>query len=1034
KPEERRELFDEAAGIVKYKKRKASAEKSLEVEKQNLLRVNDIVTELEKRVEPLEKQSEKAKKYLQLKDELKQYDVQLFIQDYENFNEDLKEANENIANLDKELHAHKAEQEKIKEEFSSVESQIEQFDQEIESKRDKANKDRLLKTRIEGDINTERQKIVSIKEGKKIYADRLKDINEAVKQATNEREQYLQEKQAFANNVARMRQDETELQKEVEELEKSLQDIENELKTQTINVNDYKDQKAEYDIEKQRLSSLLEQNKISKAEINQRILANKSDVSIAEANMKQEEEALDKIKSEHDEEFLKCKKLENKIAELNEKKKANREKIIEAQRDYHLKSSKLETLKDISERYEGYGHSIRKIMEKKEENKGIIGVVADIIHVDKKYETAVETALGGNIQNVVTEDEYVAKDMINFLKKKKFGRVTFLPLTTVTSNPKSIKEEVFDEKGVIGRLSDLVEKDDRYDEVVKFLIGRYILVDHIDNAMKIAKKYNFRLRIVTLEGELINPGGSMAGGAFKNNNNLLSRKREMELLEEGITKASADLDKYRSRNAGIDEEVEKLNSQIAKKNETLKDLDIKKNTARIKYEQAVEIKENKERELLTIVHDNSDLESQNISLQNLLDEIEEKIKKSVTNREDAEEIIATNTALRDEKHVVFKERQEALNVTKMEVEKYVQKNEFHEDNLAKAESRLQELNEELDKIQKTNEGADEQAENMESTIVDFENRMKKIDVEIEELEKDVSEAKVKKEELMVQQKDFFDKREKLGNTINELDKETFRLNARKEKLEEQIEGKINYMWNEYEISYHNAKENVQPMEHSYTKIKSLVAETKTNIRLLGDVNVNAIEEYKETSERYNILKAQQEDLIKSEEALRKIIEDLDVEMRKQFSEKFVDIKTQFDKVFKELFGGGKGTLELVENEDILEAGIKINAQPPGKKLQNMMQLSGGEKALTAISLLFAIQNLKPSPFCLLDEIEAALDDSNVKRYAKYLQKLTKNTQFIVITHRHGTMASADALYGITMQEKGVSTLVSVKLIEEQLEE
>ncbi|MBO5488609.1 MAG: hypothetical protein J5972_01745 [Eubacterium sp.] len=270
--------------------------------------------------------------------------------------------------------------------------------------------------------------------------------------------------------------------------------------------------------------------------------------------------------------------------------------------------------------------------------------------------------------------------------------------------------------------------------------------------------------------------------------------------------------------------------------------------------------------------------------------------------------------------------------------------------------------------------------------------------------------------------------------INELDKENFRLESRKNNLEEKLDAKINYMWNEYELTYRNTMEYEMDESISYTRMKANVGDTKAQIRELGDVNVNAIEDYKNVSERYELLKGQHDDLIESEEALKKIIEELDEEMRKQFTEKFADIQKQFDKVFRELFGGGKGTLELVADEDVLDAGITINAQPPGKKLGNMMQLSGGEKALTAISLLFAIQNLKPSPFCLLDEIEAALDDSNVKRYAKYLHKLTKNTQFIVITHRKGTMEAADVLYGITMQEKGVSTLVSVKLIEEQLDD
>ena len=282
-------------------------------------------------------------------------------------------------------------------------------------------------------------------------------------------------------------------------------------------------------------------------------------------------------------------------------------------------------------------------------------------------------------------------------------------------------------------------------------------------------------------------------------------------------------------------------------------------------------------------------------------------------------------------------------------------------------------------------------------------------------------------------KGFFEKREEVGRQMNELDKEIFRLNQQREKLEETMENQKNYMWEEYELTFHNAKELRKEEYDNLAEMKKSIAQLKDEIRKLGDVNVNAIEEYKEVSERYDFLKGQHDDLVEGEQTLMGIIEDLGTGMRKQFSEKFAEIQREFDKAFKELFGGGKGTLELVEDEDILESGIRIIAQPPGKKLQNMMQLSGGEKSLTAIALLFAIQNLKPSPFCLLDEIEAALDDNNVTRFAKYLHKLTKNTQFIIITHRRGTMAAADRLYGITMQEKGVSTLVSVNLIEKDLD-
>ena len=401
--------------------------------------------------------------------------------------------------------------------------------------------------------------------------------------------------------------------------------------------------------------------------------------------------------------------------------------------------------------------------------------------------------------------------------------------------------------------------------------------------------------------------------------------------------------------------------------------------------------------------------------------------------EQAKEQVKLLSVKLDEEREKQVELQEKISQNRLEVSSFQQKNNYVAENIHRIEESLHDLETEYNKLMQEQKNSDDTVSEMEQAIAGYEEKNKQLQEEIVRLTKEIEEESKQKEEMMASQKDIFEKRDALMNHMSELDKESFRLESRKQNIEEKMEAKVNHMWNEYELTYRSAKEIDIDHSISYTRMKANVTDSKNKIRGLGDVNVNAIEDFKSVSERYTLLKTQHDDLIESEDALKKIIADLDEEMRKQFTEKFADIQKQFDKVFRELFGGGKGTLELVEEEDVLEAGITINAQPPGKKLGNMMQLSGGEKALTAIALLFAIQNLKPSPFCLLDEIEAALDDSNVKRYAKYLHKLTKNTQFIVITHRKGTMEAADVLYGITMQEKGVSTLVSVKLIEEQLD-
>ena len=1033
KPEERRELFDEAAGIVKFKKRKATAEKNLEAESQNLLRVKDILAELEKQVGPLEKQSEKAREYLRLKEELKKYEISLFIQDYDSFNEELTETKTNISNAEKELEEVKKKQESTKSEFEDVENQIKEFDELLEKKKDKCNRDRITLANIESEIRIAKEKISSLSHGKEYYTERMTSIQSGMDEAKKEKEGYLENQKEFSETLASMQGEETKLQGETNQLSEEISSMEEVIAKQNDIILSSMNKTSEINVEHQKIESMMEQNSIRKAELNQRILSNKSQVSTAVEEMQREEAALNEIRKSLDHEYVKRKELLKKAEECRTSIKEVQIQIQEQQKNFHMNSSKLATLKNITERYDGYGQSIRRVMEQKQNNSGIVGVVADIIQVDKKYETAVETALGGSIQNIVTEDENTAKEMIGFLKKNRYGRATFLPLTTVSAAAGRIKQEVLSEKGVIGCVSALVNKEDKFEGLIEYLLGRFVLVDTIDNAMALGRKYKHTLRIVTLEGELLSPGGSMSGGAYKNSSNLLGRRREMDKLEEEIEKIKASMERLRNKAEKLEQDAKKAEQKAKEKDDLLKELELKENTANIKYEQAVSVKEQKETEFNAIVNDGKELENQKNILEDTLSRINEQLSESQEENENAKELLEKTSEQIERAKAELAGSQERLAELKLEISSFTQKNSFLLENLVKTESRLKELEEEYNSLLDEQNNSDTQVEQMNQSIQEFEGRIVACNEEIETLEKEIADFTKKKEDLMISQKDFFDKRNEMMEQIGELDKECFRLSSRKEKLEEQLEGRINYMWAEYELTYHNAKDIVGETEFTYTRIKSLVNETKGKIRSLGDVNVNAIEDYKSVSERYELLKTQHDDLIESEEALKKIIADLDEEMRKQFNEKFAQIKSQFDKVFRELFGGGKGTLELVEEEDVLTAGIRIIAQPPGKKLQNMMQLSGGEKALTAIALLFAIQNLKPSPFCLLDEIEAALDDSNVKRYAKYLHKLTKNTQFIVITHRQGTMSAADALYGITMQEKGVSTLVSVKLIEEQLE-
>ena len=695
--------------------------------------------------------------------------------------------------------------------------------------------------------------------------------------------------------------------------------------------------------------------------------------------------------------------LQNTLNELTKQNQNVQKEHSDIQQKYHMENSRLNSLKNMTERYEGFGQSIKHVMERKGDTPGIIGVVADIIRVKKEYEIAVETALGGSIQNIVTDNEQTAKKMIEYLKKNRYGRATFLPLTNIHKRAANNAVNIMSEKGVIGMASELVFAEEKYNELVNYLLGRFVVVDNIDNAIALAAKYHHTLRIVTTEGELLNPGGSMSGGAFKNNNNLLGRRRQISQLEEDVSKLKTELEKTLHLIEKSRDEIAKFREKIGANDKLRQDFVLKQNTAKIGYERASADLKKSEEQLELIRIEGMRIEDDKEKLKSTMDNITKSLLKSEDESKNFDDEINRH--------------QTELGSVKKQLEDLENKESDYTLELTSLTQSIGFIDENVDRIEQGKKIIEKQ---LEETAENSKN-----------IDSQIDEKNLEKEELSQKNKAFLDKREELSKNINELKMECFRLSGRKEKLTESIDNYTNYMWEQYELTYHSALSLKTQTELTIPGMKAKISEIKKQIKSLGSVNVNAVEQYKEVSERYELLTTQHDDLIEAAKVLEKIIEELDIEMRKQFEEQFSEIRNRFDKVFKELFGGGRGTLELMEDEDILTAGIKIIAQPPGKKLQNMMQLSGGEKALTAIALLFAIQSLKPSPFCLLDEIEAALDDSNVGRYADYLHKLTKDTQFIVITHRRGTMNAADILYGITMQEKGVSTLVSVSLLDEK---
>ena len=1033
RPEERRELFDEAAGIVKFKRRKAASIKKLENERENLVRVNDILKELEKQVGPLEKQSEKAKEYLKLKQDLKIRDVNAFLMESDEIRISLKECEEKSLIAANDLKAANEEYDSTKAEYDSLEIQLNEINNSIETTNTLLSNTEIEKQRLDGVINVYAEQIKTIQANSVHYTNRLSDISKSIDEKKESLSKLDEEKQSLAESLTSYEEKRAEAKKKHDEILNSIEEINKNIEDYNNKIIDVLSLKTKTTADNQKFQTMLEQKNIRKAELNSIIIQKKSEENLADNSINEFSDQL--VKADN-----KINNLTEQINDVNQGIFTNKNKITELtsiidkeQTQYHREKSKLESLIAITERYDGYGNSIRKIMELKETNSGILGVIADIIKVEKKYETAIETALGGTIQNIVTDNEKTAKELIAYLKDNKLGRATFLPITSVSGKNTYESEPCMKEKGVIGLACNLVRVDFEYTKLAKYLLGRILVVDNIDNGLAIAKKYKYSLRIVTLEGEQLNPGGSMTGGAFKNASNLLGRRREIEELKKNVADVSKSLNEHKSLTSELRKSVASLREQNDSLNKAMREAQIEKNTIVMNLNSATNRRDEIISSLADINSQIADVEREITEISGNLSNASDSLASLDSINEESKNEIESLNSLLAEKKLEEAAVNDSFDNIKLQFSSLLQKDSFIDENKERINQEIRDLKAEADDIQLKMASTNEEISAKNSEILQVKEKIAVSSKQIEDCKTKIETLKEKRNNYTNSHKVFFDKRESISGRISDLDKEVYRLNATKEKLEESLDVLTDYMWDEYELTYSYAIEYKNEEFSSLTAIKKEINTLKSSIRALGDVNVNSIEEYKEVNERYQFLKGQHDDLIEAENSLVKIIDELDQGMRVQFQQKFDEIKVEFDKVFKELFGGGHGTIQLVDDEDILECGILIISQPPGKKLQNMMQLSGGEKALTAISLLFAIQNLKPSPFCLLDEIEAALDDSNVARFANYLHKLTRHTQFIVITHRRGSMSAADRLYGITMQEKGVSTLVSVDLIADDLE-
>ena len=1031
KPEDRRELFDEAVGIVKFKRRKDMTLKKLTSEKENLVRINDILAELERQVPSLEKQAEKARIYFRERDALRTRDVNLFLLENNKNLSELEKIRENEETAQRDLDQTRENYDRTGSAYESGQARLEQLEKEIEAVRSRITDASVVREKLEGDIKVFEEQIRAASANADHFASRRESVAAEIERAHKEREQILSRKGGIDEKVEELRREQTRSResasscadqiiryaRQVDMGKNEILRILNGRATIKSSIASLTARQEENERRMKELSAGIERAQSSQTEQTQII----TDLKSQFAEIGEQVRALQKRQKE----------IEETISGMKKRLGGEDEQLRAAQLRYHQEKSKLDALVNLTERYEGFGGSVRKVMQNRTEGSGVIGVVADLLKTDKKYETAIEVALGGNIQNIVTEDAQTARRMIEMLKREKAGRATFLPLKDLGKPQEFRNRKVLEEPGVLGLADSLVRCEDRYRPVAASLLGRIVIVDRFDHAAQVNKKYDHSVRMVTLDGELFMPGGAISGGAYKNSSNLLGRRREMAELTEKVKDFDRETKTHEQAIEDIKSERTRLRRELEENRQAQQDAFLRQNTVRMSIAREQEKKKEAAGSVEELIKEQKLIEQQRTELENDLKEAEENLVSSAESEKKMNEAVGELekklAGLREEETV----QTQILAKWDTEIEKILQQQAFEQKDLDRVQEELERRSGEMAEITE----AMEQGESVIRTGTEKIEELRRRLAGSEDIQDDgrrlLGERSEERERLREEMQKQIALRESLSEQIHALDKEVERLGSRKERLQEDVNSRVAYMWEEYEITLSDAARLRDESLSDAAALKKEIAEIKGRIKALGSVNVDAIEEYKELMERYTFLKGQHDDLTEAAASLEKIIEELDVSMRKQFREQFSRIQEEFDKVFSLMFGGGKGRLELMEDQDILEAGVRVIAQPPGKKLQNMNALSGGEKALTAIALLFAIQNLKPSPFCLLDEIEAALDESNVVRFAEYLHKLTQYTQFIVITHRRGTMQEADRLYGITMQEKGVSALVSVDLIDEE---
>ena len=1058
--DERRKVFEEATGIVKYRERKKEALKNIENTENNLVRVTDILNEIEGNVGTLKEQSEKAIEYLELKDEKKKIDLRLFRETIRVIDIKLNKAKEELLEIEKEIDFNKENAFKINQKIGFLNEEIKRIEEDTESSYNNI-------SQIIEDINSDEKSLEIMKEKIKNLLSEISRLDMESQENEIKIKLKIEDKNKKNDRKNMSKNDSLVFKKELEEKENLLKIKKNELGENEENISKIKEeieQKKDqiYDLENEIHKKNIDIDSIKNKK--KLILLEKSDV-ISSLDRKRQEisEEKNKFKNENSELINQIDKLE----ESNEQSDLEIKNILELKQEYQninnklmIKKNELKLLENLEKEKNGFSHAIKTIYKEISNStiigKKTLGVLADIVSVEKKYTSAIQTALGQAMQNIVVEKEEDANDIIEFLKSSKNGRATFLPLTrfgirneeTIQSKDKYEKLNEQQVKNVnikYAKAIDVVKTDKKYEGIMKFLLANTYIVDNMNEAIMLSKKVK-NIKILTLDGDVLNSSGSITGGYQNKSNNLIGRKNQIEDIKNEIITLEKEYEnkkeEYLRKEGKISEINEKLRNIEKELSEQKITLAIKENKIK-NEEEKVEIfetrLENIKNEMISFDSDleklKEDIINLNISKDKILEELEE-------NKNNINELM--NTVEDSGKSKEIEELTEDIINLKISISSF-------EENEKAIQEIIDIIEEEINSLSKQNILKKEEIEKNKKGIEQFEVEINEINQRLiekkeenEKVKEFQNEIKLKREEINKREDELIKEKEIYSNREKELFPEKIKKEQELYKFELNKENLISNIWDEYELTlnnividenddYYESKNlNIKDFDNriigfEMTRASKILQDINSRLKKIGEVNISAIDEYNIVKERYEFLSTQKSDLDKTKNSLQKVIKDISATMEEQFLSRLELINNEFKTSFTELFGGGRAKIELEDKDNPLTSGIEIRVEPPGKKLQNLSLLSGGERAFTAIAILFAILKINPSPFSVLDEIEAALDDANVQRYANYLKKYSEDTQFIIITHRKGTMESAKTLYGVTMEENGVSKLVSLDL-------